>query len=67
MFPTTTPSQCEPSNIPLVETETNGSRSPYGEKFNAKEIEKLLYTKDLLLNGEPTAYLPWHMNLTYNH
>jgi hypothetical protein len=24
---------------------------PYGEKFNAKKIEKLLYTKDLLLNG----------------
>jgi hypothetical protein len=27
-------------------------RSPYGEKFNAKKIEKLLYTKDLLLNGK---------------
>jgi ankyrin repeat protein len=25
---------------------------PYGEKFNAKRIEKLLYTKDLLLNAE---------------
>ena len=24
---------------------------PYGPKFNAKKIEKLLYTKDLLLNG----------------
>ena len=25
---------------------------PYGEKFHAKKIEKLLYTKDLLLNAE---------------
>jgi ankyrin repeat protein len=25
---------------------------PYGPKFNAKKIEKLLYTKDLLLNAE---------------
>ena len=25
---------------------------PYGEKFTAKRIEKLLYTKDLLLNSE---------------
>ena len=24
---------------------------PYGPKFNAKKIEKMLYTKDLLLNG----------------
>jgi Ankyrin repeats (3 copies) len=25
---------------------------PYGEKFNARRIERLLYTKDLLLNAE---------------
>lgn len=25
---------------------------PYGEKFNAKKIEKMLYTKDLLMNGK---------------
>ncbi|KAK5019607.1 hypothetical protein LTR16_012683, partial [Cryomyces antarcticus] len=25
---------------------------PYGPKFHAKKIEKLLYTKDLLLNAE---------------
>jgi hypothetical protein len=25
---------------------------PYGEKFHARRIEKLLYTKDLLLNAE---------------
>jgi hypothetical protein len=25
---------------------------PYGPKYNAKKIEKLLYTKDLLLNSE---------------
>lgn len=25
---------------------------PYGEKYHAKKIEKLLYTKDLLLNAE---------------
>ena len=25
---------------------------PYGPKFHAKKIEKLLYTKDLLLNSE---------------
>ncbi|KAE9978534.1 hypothetical protein EG327_007387 [Venturia inaequalis] len=40
------------SNIFLVDIDINGSRSPYGEKFNAKKIEKLLYTKDLLLNAE---------------
>jgi hypothetical protein len=25
---------------------------PYGEKFHARKIERLLYTKDLLLNAE---------------
>ncbi|KAI1847358.1 hypothetical protein JX266_006583 [Neoarthrinium moseri] len=29
---------------------------PYGERFNAKKIEKLCYTKDLLLNAE------WNQN-----
>jgi hypothetical protein len=30
---------------------------PYGERFNARKIERILYAKDLLLNAEWNAHV----------